>query len=1042
MSDEEQELYDEFGNYIGPDLDDDDSSSDEESSAASSEDGEKPSAPDDASDVSDEDGGGTQAMVIHEEQELQETGDPASAIVLHEDKEHYPSADQVYGEEVRTAVLDEDAMDLDVPLVEPVSTKSNLAVSTGAIATILEETLHKEENLVFRDDYLSAILSNETTRTRRGVALVGHLHCGKTTLLDLWLEQTSRKPDAWGPKAALEQEAYPRYTDTLESEQKRRMSLVSTPLTTILPDSRGKSYAMTILDCPGHANFHDESVAALRGVDGAVVVLDAVEGIMLHTEMVVRQAVSDGLPICLMINKVDRLILELKMPPRDTYYKLLNLIDSMNDLIGKASNGRYPKLSPERGNVAFASALHGWCFTLGSYAQLYLDHCCLEDDEGLGDNLSTEDFAKRLWGDSFYDMSTKTFHTKSRDCQQSGTERTFCTFILEPLYKIYTACLAESETDVSKLLRSVGVLLNRDQLRSSARQLLRAALSRFFGSASGGFVDMVAKHIPCPAAAARGKVARCYSGPMDSSIASAMMKCDPRGPLMIHCIKLYASPDGQSFSTLGRIYSGTVRPGDQVRVLGEGYSPDDDEDMAVATVSAVSIPRGRSRTEVTMAKAGNWVLLEGVDSNISKTATITAAPEGQKDPAVDEQDEPHIFTPLKFSQAGGESVVKLAVEPLNPAELPKMVEGLRRISKAYPMARTRVEESGEHVLFGTGELYLDCIMHDLRHVYSDIEVKVADPVVGFRETVSETSSVKCFAETANKRNKLTLIAEPLDDGLAEKLESGKVNIDWDNKKLGRFFQTKYDWDLLSSRSVWAFGSSPTHGTNLLMDDTLPSEVDKVLLNTCKQSIVQGFQWATREGPLCEEPVRGTKIKILDAILADKPIHRGGGQMIPTARRTVHSSLLTATPRLMEPIYRLQIQCVGEIVESIQPVLTKRRGHIVQDKPITGSTLYSLRGFIPVLDSFGFETDLRTFTQGQAMVHSVFDHWEVVPGDPLDRNVILHPLEPSPPGVLARELLVKTRRRKGLSEDVSTSKFFDEGMKEHLAGEADIEEVEQ
>jgi translation elongation factor EF-G len=69
--------------------------------------------------------------------------------------------------------------------------------------------------------------------------------------------------------------------------------------------------------------------------------------------------------------------------------------------------------------------------------------------------------------------------------------------------------------------------------------------------------------------------------------------------------------------------------------------------------------------------------------------------------------------------------MKLAVEPLNPAELPKMVEGLRRVSKSYPMSSTRVEESGEHVLFGTGELYLDCIMHDLRTVYSDIEVKVA-----------------------------------------------------------------------------------------------------------------------------------------------------------------------------------------------------------------------------------------------------------------------------------------------------------------------------
>ena len=263
------------------------------------------------------------------------------------------------------------------------------------------------------------------------------------------------------------------------------------------------------------------------------------------------------------------------------------------------------------------------------------------------------------------------------------------------------------------------------------------------------------------------------------------------------------------------------------------------------------------------------------------------------------------------------------------------------------------------------------------------------------------------------------------------LESGKVDLNWDNRKLGRFFQTKYDWDLLSSRSVWAFGSSPTHGTNILMDDTLPSEVDKSMLNMCKPSIVQGFQWATREGPLCEEPVRSTKLKIIDVTLAEKAIHRGGGQIIPTARKTVHSSLLTATPRLMEPWYRLQIQCPGEIVSAIQPVLTKRRGHIVQDKPIPGSPLFSVKAFIPVLDSFGFETDLRTFTQGQAMVHSVFDHWAIVPGDPLDKSIVLHPLEPSPPQCLARDFLVKTRRRKGLSDDVSLTKFFDEAMRGQL-----------
>ena len=531
---------------------------------------------------------------------------------------------------------------------------------------------------------------------------------------------------------------------------------------------------------------------------------------------------------------------------------------------------------------------------------------------------------------------------------------------------------------------------------------------------------------PTPTAAAVGKVSRHYTGALNTSIAKSMLKTNPNGPLMIHVTKLYPKHDaqsttsGHSYSALGRIYSGTVKAGDKVKVMGEGYSPEDDEDMAFATVEKVSLPRGRYETEVSMGKAGSWVLLDGVDANILKTATITSAKND-----FDTERDLEIFKPLRFTQAGGEAVMKLSVEPLNPSDLPKMVEGLRRVSKSYPMVRTRVEESGEHVLFGTGELYLDCVMHDLRHVYSDIEIKVADPVVGFRETVVETSNIKCFAETANKRNKLTMISEPLDEGLAEHLEAGKVNIDWDPKKIGRFFQQKYDWDLLSVRSVWAFGDSASRGPNILMDDTLPSEVDKSLLNACKSGIIQGFQWAMREGPLCEEPVRSTKLKILDTILADKPIYRGAGQIIPTARRVVHSSLLTAAPRLMEPVYRLEIQC--HIVNAISPLLNKRRGHIVQDRPIAGSPFFRVKAFLPVMDSFGFETDLKTFTQGQAMVHSVFDHWAVVPGDPLDKNVILHPLEPSPPHCLARDFLIKTRRRKGLSEDVSLVKFFNEGM---------------
>ncbi|RHZ33985.1 hypothetical protein DYB37_003506, partial [Aphanomyces astaci] len=186
------------------------------------------------------------------------------------------------------------------------------------------------------------------------------------------------------------------------------------------------------------------------------------------------------------------------------------------------------------------------------------------------------------------------------------------------------------------------------------------------------------------------------------------------------------------------------------------------------------------------------------------------------------------------------------------------------------------------------------------------------------------------------------------------------------------------------------------------------------------------------GPLCDEPIRNTKFKILHASMANEPIHRAGGQIIPTSRRVVYSSFLTATPRLLEPMFALEIQCPADTVSTLYQVLTRRRGHITHDAPKAGSPMYTVRGFLPVIESFGFETDLRVFTQGHAFCTQAFDHWALVPGDPLDTTIILRPLEPSPVQALAREFMVKTRRRKGLSEEVNVSKFFDDPMLHELA----------
>ncbi|XP_046847131.1 116 kDa U5 small nuclear ribonucleoprotein component-like [Xenia sp. Carnegie-2017] len=961
------DLYDEFGNYIGPDIASDDDESEDEWEKDDQQD-----------DIEDDDQG---------EDQVEQDDEAQMQVVLHEDKKYYPTAQEVFGEDVETIVQEEDTQPLTEPIIAPVKNRKFVLAEQDLPVTTYEI------------EYLADLMDN--TDLIRNVSLAGHLHHGKTTFVDCLLEQTH-------PEMKAKEENEIRYTDTLFTEQERGVSIKSIPVSLVLPDSRDKSFLLNIFDTPGHVNFSDEVTAAFRLCDGVVIFVDASEGIMLNTERLLKHAVQERLAITICINKIDRLVLELKLPPADAYFKLKHIVDEINGLLSVYSEGLDDVIvSPLLGNVCFASSAYRFCFTLNSFAKLYTDT--------YGYRISHFEFAKRLWGDMYFNSKTRKF---TRKAPLNTSPRTFVEFILEPLYKLFAQIVGDVDSTLPKVLDELGIHLTKREQALNIRPLMKIVFKRFFGSFTG-FVDMCIQHIESPKDFAKTKVEHTYNGALDTELAEAMFQCDPDGPLMIHTTKQYPSRDATTFNVLGRVISGTVHSEQQVKILGENYTLEDEEDSRIGNIGRLWIPEARYNIEVNRVPAGNWVLIEGIDEPIVKTSTVTQ---------VEDSEEAQIFRPLNFNTC---SVVKIAVEPHNPSELPKMLDGLRKVNKSYPLLTTKVEESGEHVILGTGELFLDCVMHDLRKMYSEIDIKVSDPVVAFCETVVETSSLKCFAETPNKKNKVTMIAEPLESGLAEDIENEKVSITWNKKRLGEFFQTKYDWDLLAARSIWAFGPENT-GPNILVDDTLPSEVDKSLLSTARDSIVQGFQWATREGPLCDEPIRNVKFKILDAVIANEPIHRGGGQIIPTSRRVAYSAFLMATPRLMEPYHFVEVQAPADCVSSVYTVLARRRGHVTQDAPVPGSPLYTIKAFIPAIDSFGFETDLRTHTQGQAFCLSVFHHWQIVPGDPLDKSIVIRPLEPQPATHLAREFMIKTRRRKGLSEDVSINKFFDDPMLLELA----------
>ncbi|KAI6190938.1 Tr-type G domain-containing protein [Aphelenchoides bicaudatus] len=957
--DDFMDKYDAFGNYIGPELDSDD---EDDSDFMQQQEREEPE------DVEMEE----------EEQDEDTVQAPGNQIVLHEDKKYYQTALEVYGEGVETLVQEEDAQPLTEPIVKPNKIRRH---------ELSEQDL---PDLSYKPQFMFDLMDHP--QMIRNVAIAGHLQHGKTTFVDCLMEQTH-------PGFQRPEDGDTRYTDSQFLEIQRGCSAKSTPISIVMQNQRNKSFLLNIFDTPGHVNFSDEVTAAYRLCDGVVIMLDIHEGIMMQTERLLKHALQEKLPVMLCINKIDRLILELKLPPNDAYSKLRYTLDKLNQLVRTFALDDAPVFSPLNRNVIFASSRYNICFSLDSFAELYASKY---------QKIVPKQFADRLWGDFYFDLQSKKV-TKRGDIGQS---RTFVHFILEPLYKLFAHVCGDVDTCLPRFCREMGIKLNRNEQRMNIRPLIALICRRFFGDFTA-FVDLVTNMLPSPVDGAAAKIQLNYLGVNESPLAEEIKKCDKNGVLYVQTTKNYPTFDATAFHTFGRVFSGTLNEGDEVKILGESYSVQDEEDCRILPVGRLWIAVGRYRIQVKSVPAGQWVMIEGIDEPISKTSTIIAKEYSADDIC--------IFRPLKFNT---KSVVKLAIEPINPSELPKMLDSLRKVNKSYPLLTTRVEESGEHVILGTGELYLDSVMHDIRKVYASARLLLRLP------------TLKCFAQTPNQRNKLTMIAEPLEKGLAEDIENEVVSTGWNKRQLSDFFQSKYQWDLLASRNVWAFGPDLT-GPNILIDDTLPTEVDKKLLETVKESLVQGFQWASREGPLCDEPMRNVKFKMLDATIADEALYRGGGQIIPTSRRCAYSAFLMATPRLMEPYYSVEVIAPADCVSAVYTVLSKRRGHVTTDAPIPGSPLYIIKAFIPVIDSFGFETDLRTHTQGQAFCMSVFHHWQLVPGDPLDKSIVIHPLEVQPATHLAREFMIKTRRRKGLSEDVSVNKFFDDPMLVELAKQQNL-----
>ncbi|MHA2224283.1 MAG: GTP-binding protein [Candidatus Hodarchaeales archaeon] len=779
----------------------------------------------------------------------------------------------------------------------------------------------------------------------RNLGVIAHIDHGKSTLTDSLLAACGLLAEKVAGAA--------RATDTRDDEQERGITIKTTGIS-LVHEYDQKTYLVNLQDTPGHVDFSGEVTSALRVVDGALIVVDAVEGVMVQTEVVTQQALAERVRPVMIINKVDRLITEMRMSPDAAYDQFQKIINDFNTLIETYAPPEYKKIwrvDPRQGTVAFGSAIHRFGLTIPALANIW--------HEKTGKPI--ENLIKNLW-----------------------MKNNFVNGVLKPTYEIYQKAEEKDIESLKKVAEQLELRLDENVWLEPPKRIAKALLEKWL-PVEKAVLDMVVQFCPSPLEAQKYRFKSFWDGDLESPEGKALLECDLDGPVMITISKMIPSK-AKRIIAMGRIFSGTIRAGQKIKTLLPGYQPGGKERTFTTNIQQVSMLMGAKPEKVDNIPAGNVVALQGL-RGATASSTITSSFDSES------------LLPFKALSYAVEPVVTVAIEAKSPSELPKLAEGMQLMELVDPSLKTKInEETGEYLLSGTGELHLEIAVKDLQDL-QHIEVTQSEPIVVFRESAQDESYKPSLAKSPNKHNRLWVRAGPLDSGAIKLIEEGHINQYTDRKDMSRLLTTEAGWDKKVGRKVWGMGPEE-NDPNMYIDATKGVQY----LREVKDYIIQGFRWAAREGPLCGEPFYGVRFMIEDVKLHEDPVHRGAGQVMPVSRRACFGALLMADPILLEPIYKVQVQVPEQYLGNVYKVLTRRRGRVIDTQKREGTPLNVIIAEVPVTESFGITTELRSETSGFAFSQMVFDHWQKVPGDPSK------PIEQG--GGLAREYVEETRKRKG------------------------------
>ena len=617
-----------------------------------------------------------------------------------------------------------------------------------------------------------------------------------------------------------------------------------------------KEYLINLIDSPGHIDFSSEVSTASRLCDGALVLVDAVEGVCSQTVTVLRQTWTEHLKPVLVVNKVDRLITELKMTPGEAYTHLSKLLEQVNAVIGSFFQGERMEedlqwrerveervaaaaakelaraerkaakesvtedsesvvtngtagdfeekddedlyFAPEKNNVIFSSAVDGWAFTVRQFASLY--------EKKLG--IKRPVLEKVLWGDFYLEPKTRRV-LGSKHLKGRALKPMFVQLVLDNIWAVYEATTGGNKgkgdpTMVEKITKSLSLTIPPHVLRSrDPRAVMTTVFSAWLPLSTAVLVSVV-EQLPAPPAAQASRLpALIDASPgakhVDPVIREAMsnMKSSKDDPVVAYISKMVAVPasempqnkrkgggamtgeeardlarkkraefknaqaaaNGGAFNGdvegitealnesnlidasgdnatnepevepehligFARLYSGTLSVGDSVYVLPPKFSPSYSHTTPTpqrVTVTGLYLLMGRGLEALKSVPAGVVFGIGGLEGHVLKSGTLCSQLEG----AVN----------LAGVNMGSQPIVRVALEPANPADLEKMVKGMRLLEQSDPCAQYEILESGEHVILTAGELHLERCLKDLRERFAKCEIQAGEPIVPYRETI-------------------------------------------------------------------------------------------------------------------------------------------------------------------------------------------------------------------------------------------------------------------------------------------------------------------